>query len=199
MNIFIEGARGVGKSTLVRGLRNNRMERILINHTGLNTDAVETKQKMSLYYNELLNWLSNIKDTGFTMLHDRFFLSETVMSKTYKTTYDFDDETEKLLHKMNDELGKSLVILITNRNKNELARNFTGDERLTKANLFERPDILDNAETAIQQQDEYLKVFNEMQDMDLDNITFIEFSTEGKSIEKCLEELEQIVENFKNG
>lgn len=193
MNIILEGARGLGKSTITRRLRSNKMHRILTNHTGMNGDSPTVKQAMDTYYNEYLNYLSTVKDLDFTMIHDRFFISEMVMSKLYKTTYDFDEEGLNLARRMSNELEDTKIIFIVNYNEEELYQNLNANDRIGKANLFEDDKIKDDVSNTLKQQEMYDSVIRKIESEELKNITVYRVNAEGKSIDILVDEIEQIL------
>lgn len=82
---IIEGARGGGKSTLARMLREKTKDMTLINLTGDSRDSEETARNMFKYHYEILEMINS---TGRDYILDRSFFTEMVMSQLYKT-YDF--------------------------------------------------------------------------------------------------------------
>lgn len=94
--IILEGARGTGKSTLAKSIREKISEITLINATGFHLNGEEGLKKISKYYETWMNHLWSMKDQDCTLVFDRFFFSEMVFSKLYKD-YDFTEKSESLL------------------------------------------------------------------------------------------------------
>lgn len=194
MNLFIEGARGLGKSSITRKLRANRMERILMNHTGLNADSVVTKEKMVEYYKALNTFLANIPENSFTTIHDRCSFSEAVMCKVYKTTYTFDEEYFSLVKELDEKTKvQNIHVLLINKNENELERNLSDNSRSTKALLFERDDIQETVQNTLVQQENYITLFNQVAQKNYTNSIFVLLDVEGKSIDSIVDELEGLL------
>lgn len=94
--IIFEGARGTGKSTLARIIREKISEVTLVNPTGYHLDGEEGLSKISEYYDTWIDLLWSLKNHDSTFVFDRFFFSEMVFSKLYKS-YDFTEKYEHFL------------------------------------------------------------------------------------------------------
>lgn len=94
--VILEGSRGVGKSTIARSIREKISEITLVNPTGFHLDNLEGLNKVSRYYERWMNFLWSMSKHNSTFVFDRFFFSEMVFSKLYKS-YEFTEKYEDLL------------------------------------------------------------------------------------------------------
>lgn len=101
--IICEGARGTGKSTVTRALRNKLHSATLINFTGFRDDGDVGLAKISAYYDAWLTALESMASVeggeNTYIVCDRFFMSEWVYSALYKT-YNFSEKYDELLERM---------------------------------------------------------------------------------------------------
>lgn len=155
---IIEGARGVGKSTITRMLRDGLTNTLLINMTGNNEDSEQGKEATFRHYKNLLTYLGYEKfdESPFNFLFDRTFFSEQVYSMMYKS-YDFTSEYNKLLHDLNnlaDKIEVQVVFLTTDQKS--LERNLS---REGKADLFGESKFADDVYKSLTQQAHYERLF----------------------------------------
>jgi thymidylate kinase len=94
--VILEGARGTGKSTIARAIREKISEITLVNPTGFHDNGEEGLAKISKYYDTWIDLLWSLKKHDSTFVFDRFFFSEMVFSKLYKN-YDFSEKYEHFL------------------------------------------------------------------------------------------------------
>lgn len=84
--IFLEGARGTGKSTVAQLMRSRLPATTLINATGFKEDGDKGFLKIVQYYVAMFKMLESSQSlTDATFIFDRFFFTETVFSQLYKT------------------------------------------------------------------------------------------------------------------
>jgi thymidylate kinase len=86
--VILEGARGTGKSTVARAIREKIPEMTLVNPTGFHLNGKEGLDKIYKYYDSWISFLWFMKDHDSTIVFDRFFFTEMVFSSLYKD-YDF--------------------------------------------------------------------------------------------------------------
>lgn len=161
---ILEGARGVGKSTIARMLRDGLTNTVLINMTGNNDNSEEGKIATFKHYDNLMQYLSFEKfdTTPFNFLFDRTFFSEQVYSSLYKD-YNFTREYRNLLGQL-DRLASNVevkvILLITD--EENLERNLKRDG---KAHLFGDEKFADNLHKSVQQQGAYVRLIHEAEEM----------------------------------
>lgn len=187
--VIIEGARGVGKSTVVGNLRKTMTNTISINMTGNNEDSYEAKMETMYRY---LNWLELIKaekDSSMTYIFDRFFFSEIVYSKLYKS-YDFSEHYGQLFSLL-DEIAESVEVIVIELSTGlvDFSRNLNRGE---KADLFNNENLRDNTEFSHEQQVEYCRVFVDAEGK-AENIKFRQVSCTGKSEEEVMNEVKELI------
>ena len=155
---IIEGARGVGKSSITRALRDGLTNTVLINNTGNNEDSIEGKNDTFKYYIHLMHYLNIniVSSTPFNFLFDRIFFSEQVYSQLYKS-YDFTTQFNLLLSWL-DRLGKDVEVqvIFLVADKKHIARNL---EREGKAHLFNDERYADSIHKSMEQMASYERLY----------------------------------------
>jgi deoxyguanosine kinase len=125
--VIIEGARGTGKSTVARKIREQISEITLVNPTGFHLDGKEGLAKISKYYDKWLDLLWSMKDEDVTLVFDRFFFSEMVFSKLYKS-YDFSKQYDELLFDLRTLPCDIDIIFFTIDDEEELKSRLVRDK-----------------------------------------------------------------------
>ena len=183
MEIYIlEGARGLGKSTISRILRDGMTNTLLINMTGNNENSEEGKRATFKHYENLMVYLSYEKfdNSPFNFLFDRTFFSEQVYATMYKD-YDFTEQFNSLLRQLDTLADKIKVkVLFLTADKETIERNLN---REGKAHLFGDAKFSDDVHKSLSQQAMYEKVMQdakkstksiEFARLDLSNLTLEE-------------------------
>ena len=159
--IIIEGAQGVGKTTITTLLREQIPYSNLYRLSGIKDKTKEHGlPKISRHYDNLLNYLENANDLGFTSIFDRIFTTEMVYSKLGYAQYDF------------SEIYNSLIL-----NFSQLKEHFniyfyvlTSSKAILERNLSKRDKVLHssisfNAENSLKQQEEFLLLAKELENI----------------------------------
>jgi deoxyguanosine kinase len=96
--IVLEGARGGGKSSVAKILRDTLPSSTLINFTGFKEDGDAGMTKVYCYYRSWCSMLERLADEQheYVFICDRLFFSEMIYSKLYKS-YDFSHYFKSLL------------------------------------------------------------------------------------------------------
>lgn len=159
--IIFEGARGVGKSTIVAQLRYQLNQVISMNLTGNKEDSIEGRDRV---YNHFMNLHSFFKNeqagsSPFTYILDRFYFSELVYSNLYKQNYSFQLQYDSLQLATREliEDGVELVVVHVVANEKRLKSHL---RREGKAALFGKGDLADTVQASLKQQEEYEKMFS---------------------------------------
>lgn len=156
---ILEGARGLGKSTISRILRDGMTNTLLINMTGNNDNSEEGKSATFKHYENLMVYLSYEKydKSPFNFLFDRTFFSEQVYATLYKD-YDFTPQFNSLLKQLDNLATRTDVkvrVLFLTADKDTIERNLN---REGKAHLFGDSKFSDDVHKSLAQQAMYEKV-----------------------------------------
>lgn len=181
-NIVVEGARGLGKSSVTRYLREKTTNSTLINFTGFNEGGVDGKIKVIEYYNAWFSFFSRLHGGDYLFIHDRFFFSEMVYSKLYKD-YDFSstylDYTKRLPYLFED----LQIVLLWTDDMVELGRRLVRD----KEHLF--GEVMEDVTQSLLQQSTYMKLLKELQDEKIRNVKVHLIWVDGKTVEQIGDEI----------
>ena len=184
--VILEGARGTGKSTITRALRDSMTNTVAVNFCGNNANTLEGRDATYKHYDNFLSFLANenFDDTPFNYLFDRTFFSELVYSNLYKD-YDFARHYDILLKRLNTLASSSrneVIVIHLTTGKDELERNLM---RADKADLFGEKKFADDVYKSIDQDAEYRKVFGYAKH-GAPNIKFREADLRGLSLEEAI-------------
>lgn len=157
--VIFEGCRGTGKSTLAQSIRHSVESTTLINFTGFKDDDEEGFSKIKQYYIGWINYFKSLQHLDITFICDRFFFSEVVFSKLYKS-YGREFEEFYLSYllpelKILSENNDVLLFHMTIENKQELANRLNRD-KIPFANVVE------SCNESLKQQDEYFNLFENL-------------------------------------
>lgn len=100
--IIIEGAQGVGKTTVTDYIRNKMPYTNLYRLSGHSDITKEGYNKSKKMYNDLFDYMKNLENTDVNLLFDRTFFSEEVYTRLGYKEYSFTDLYEELLVKLNN-------------------------------------------------------------------------------------------------
>jgi deoxyguanosine kinase len=184
INLVLEGARGLGKSSVAKWLRENTTNSTLINFTGFNEKGNDGLRKVVSYYNGFENMFRGMKVIGhdYTFIHDRYFFSEMVYSKLYKD-YNFTPHYYSKAESIHHVYNYMPVIFFYSTNIKELERNLTRD----KVQLF--GEVSESVNDSLIQQVAYLKMAKELENMRIPNVDVLVLDVSGKSIEEIGKEI----------
>lgn len=154
-NVIIEGARGTGKSTVARILRDKVLNSTLINFTGFNEGGEEGLEKVIRYYDAWFEFFWRIQDMDVTFIHDRYYFSEMVYSKLYKD-YDFTRAFQTFNSHLENTFDDFHIILLVTDDREKLMSRLSRD----KEKLFGR--VTEDANNSFTQQDLYFHYMREL-------------------------------------
>ena len=154
--IVIEGAQGVGKTTVTDYIRHSLSYTNLYRLCGTSDTTKSGLTKATNMYNSLITYIKSLENCSINLLFDRTFFTEEVYCRLGKKDYSFSDVFYNLL----DEFAKldfdiyyiTLYLKDTNLFNTRLKRK---DKALFKNSSF---DI----NNSIKQQNEYLKLASEI-------------------------------------
>lgn len=174
--IIIEGARGGGKSTVARLLRNSIEGSTLINLTGFKESGPKGLEKIEAYYDGVCLYLEALAAShqDFTVIFDRTFFSEMVYAPLYKD-YDFTSTYNRLCRHLLRIAGSLEVYLFTVGDNDVLGNRLMRD----KVELF--GSIEESVHQSLIQQSGYQKLFVKFEQDYKDNLhmEFLEIDTAG--------------------
>jgi deoxyguanosine kinase len=184
--VILEGARGTGKSTVARAIREKVSEVTLTNPTGFHLDGPAGKEKISEYYWNWFVFLKTMKFHDSTFVFDRFFFSETVFSTLYKD-YDFSTNHKSLSDELTRIAEEVDIIFFIANDEEELRQRLLRD----KVPFGKAEESV--AETR-RQQELYNKLFLEFAENHMSNKVRIHIvDTTRKTQEQVEEEVLKIV------
>jgi thymidylate kinase len=179
--IVIEGARGVGKSTYVQKLRNTIPSTMVMQLTGIEKTKDEYNDTCNHYYS-LMDFLEEETDIPYTLVLDRFFFSECVMSKLYKD-YDFTSSFDSLCFMLSKSNIDLTLVLLTLNDDTEGDTVFSNskelfEERLQRPDKVEYQNLKYKAEASIKEQELYKEIVHKFKEdyKDCKNIKVLELS-----------------------
>lgn len=156
--IVFEGARGAGKSTVARSIRDSIAWSTLINPTGFQEDGEEGLLKIERYYKAWESFLEKMSDVkNQTVIFDRFFFSEMVYSPLYKN-YDFYEMYNKMCKALIRHADTVQIYFLTVEDKTVLYERLKRD----KVELFGY--VEESVEQTLLQQALYKKLFDRFMD-----------------------------------
>lgn len=184
--LVIEGARGTGKSTIARKLREKTKDSTLINFTGFSLDGIEGFDKVSSYYMNWFYFLESMKGHDSTIICDRFFFSELVYSELYKD-YDFSQQYSFFLTRLSKMADEIKILFFTIEDEDELKTRLIRDK--VPFGTAEESTI-----ETMRQQDVYEEIMNEVDFLysDDEKINLNRIDTTGKTLEEIEKEVFEI-------
>lgn len=158
---IVEGAQGSGKTSIINRCYGIMPNRMLFHLSGLRKTANE-KVDVVKHYMNMLEFFKKEKSFEYTLLLDRSFVSEAVMSKLYKG-YDIDKEFDIFMHYLNDNgIEASFFFIVTNPDSFRL--------RLLREEKAGYHDVEYNVENSIKQQLLFEKYYEKINDYNFSHI-----------------------------
>lgn len=169
---ILEGPRGAGKSTVAQMMRHKIEGSTLINPTGFKEDGDEGLAKSEAYYEAWSLFLSSIQSVDQHLIFDRFFFSEIVYSRLYKS-YDASDLHKKMCKLLSRLDADVTIYFLTTYDEDVLAARLNRD----KIPLFDQ--VQENIHETLKQQRGYEDMFSSYADTygNDDGIDFIKIDT----------------------
>lgn len=98
--IIVEGAQGVGKTTVTDYLRNRLPYTNLYRLCGTSDTSETGKDKATEMYLSLLDYIKTLENKSINLLFDRTFFTEEIYCRLNKKDYKFTDVYENLCDKL---------------------------------------------------------------------------------------------------
>ena len=156
--IIIEGAQGVGKTTVTDYIRNKMPYTNLYRLSGHSDITKEGYNKSKKMYNDLFDYMKNLENTDVNLLFDRTFFSEEVYTRLGYKEYSFTDLYEELLVKLNN-LDFDIYYFVLSLKNVELFK-----ERLDRKGKAKVKYVDFDISNSVKQQDMYLQTAKEVKE-----------------------------------
>ena len=155
--IIVEGAQGVGKTTITDYLRNTVKHTNLYRLSGVSDSTISGLEKSKKMYYDLLDYMKNMENLDINLLFDRTFFSEENYCRLGKKEYSFSDVYADLVEKFSKLDFDIYYITLYLKDENLY------EERLKRDGKVEPAYAKFSSENSIAQQREYLKMADEIQ------------------------------------
>ena len=168
---LIEGARGVGKTRIVQGLKKITKSCMIFQLSGI--DKVENeKEYIRNHYLELHRFFNQDRESQYRLYLDRTFTTELMYCRSGFKAYSFDDVFIELLNQLKDYEIEMNFILLTTKEENFITRLNNVD----REGKVEYQNLEYKAESSIKEQRTFIQIFNEIKDFGYDkfHVHFVE-------------------------
>ncbi len=182
--IIVEGPQGVGKTTITDFIRHSIPYTNLYRLSGTADTSISGKEKSKVMYEDLLDYMKKLENKSINLLFDRTFFTEEVYCRLGFKEYTFTDIYENLLEKLaNLDFDIYYIVLYLSDEKEFEKRLNREGKAKVKYTSF-------NKESSIKQQNEYLKLAEEIKEKYKNiNVITIDNTKDLESVESKLKEL----------
>ena len=182
--IIVEGPQGVGKTTITDFIRHSIPYTNLYRLSGTADTSISGKEKSKVMYEDLLDYMKKLENKSINLLFDRTFFTEEVYCRLGFKEYTFTDIYENLLEKLaNLDFDIYYIVLYLSDEKEFEKRLNREGKAKVKYTSF-------NKESSIKQQNEYLKLAEEIKEKYKNiNVITIDNTKDLERVESRLKEL----------
>ena len=182
--IIVEGPQGVGKTTITDFIRHSIPYTNLYRLSGTADTSISGKEKSKVMYEDLLDYMKKLENKSINLLFDRTFFTEEVYCRLGFKEYTFTDIYENLLEKLaNLDFDIYYIVLYLSDEKEFEKRLNREGKAKVKYTSF-------NKESSIKQQNEYLKLAEEIKEKYKNiNVITIDNTKDLESVESKLKEV----------
>ena len=184
--IIVEGAQGAGKTTITDFLRNSVKHTNLYRLSGISDSTKEGYFKSKKMYEVLLDYIKNMENLDINLLFDRTFFSGENYCRLGFKEYSFTDVYNELLEKLSKLDFEIFYLTLYLEDENLF------EERLKRDGKVEPAYAKFSSQSSINQQREYLKMADEIQEK-YENIKVFKIEN-SKPIEETKQELKNILQ-----
>ena len=154
--IIVEGAQGVGKTTVTDFLRYAVKYTNLYRLTGTSDSSIEGKKKATIMYENLLQYMKTLENLNINLLFDRTFFTEEIYCRLGFKDYSFTDVYERLVEELSKMDFKIFYFTLYLKDEGQFGKRLAREGKaVPKYAKFK-------AESSINQQREYLKMAEEI-------------------------------------
>ncbi len=186
--IVVEGPQGAGKTTITDFIRHKIAYTNLYRLSGSNDSTPSGKAKSVEMYIDLLDYIEKLQNKNINLCFDRTFFSEAIYCRLGFKEYSYDDVFDKFLERFaNFDFDIYYITLYLSNAKEFEKRLLRSDKGVTKYAKF-------STDSSVKQQEEYLKMAEEIKQKYGDKIHVINIDT-CKEIEKVEEEIINLIKD----
>lgn len=156
--IIIEGAQGAGKTTITDYIRHAMSYTNLYRLSGTADNSKEGLKKATKMYKDLQEYMRTLENCSVNLLFDRTFFTEEVYCRLGYKDYSFSNVYEELLRELNNMDFEIYYITLY------LEDEKTYEKRLDRKDKGAPEYAKYAAEKSVEQQREYLKISNEIEE-----------------------------------
>lgn len=154
--IIVEGAQGVGKTTITDFIRNSIPYTNLYRLSGTADSSPAGLAKSKKMYYGLIEYMKTLENASINLLFDRTFFSEEVYCRLGFKEYFFTDLYNELLARLNEMDFDIYYIALFLSDENEF------EKRLKRSGKADFKYAKFNLQSSINQQNEYLRIADEI-------------------------------------
>ena len=191
--IIVEGPQGVGKTTITNYIRDTLPYTNLYRLSGTSDSSINGKIKAKKMYEDLINYINNLQNMSINLLFDRTFFTEEVYCRLGFKEYSFTDEYEKLLFELQKMDFDIYYITLFLEDTDEYETRLNNDNRTNKAIVKYSKFDKNNS---IKQQNEYLKMADEISNKYKDSINVYKINT-SRSLNEIKKDINKILQEGK--
>lgn len=155
--IIVEGAQGVGKTTITDFIRNSIPYTNLYRLNGTSDSSLAGFPKSKKMYLGLIDYIKTLENASINLLFDRTFFTEEIYCRLGFKEYSFTELYNELLKKLNDMDFDIFYITLYLSDEDEFER------RLKRAGKADVKYAKFNKESSVQQQNAYLALADEVE------------------------------------
>lgn len=156
--IIIEGPQGTGKTSITDYIRHTLPYTNLYRLNGTNDNTVTGLEKSKKMYNNLLDYMKTLENCSVNLVFDRTFFSEETYCRLGYKEYSFTEVYKELLKKLN-ELDFEIYYITLYLKDTKIF-----EERLKRDDKAKVKYAQFNVNSSINQQNEYLKISDEVKE-----------------------------------